>query len=108
VQALAGFNQEYLRSKAFSLSADRLLTPSLLTINLTQPDAKISKAESINTLALRGTFGRLGYTFDNKYIAEFDGRYDGTSRYPKSNRFGFFPSGSLAWVLSNEKFFAPV
>lgn len=33
-----------------------------------------------------------------------NGRYDGTSRFPKKDRFGFFPSGSVAWVLSKEKF----
>jgi TonB-linked SusC/RagA family outer membrane protein len=108
VQALAGFNQEEYYSNYYSVSVDRLLTPSLPTIQLTDPNAVISKTQSIQTLALRGYFGRLGYTFDNRYIVELDGRYDLTSRYPKNHRGGFFPSASVAWTLSNEKFFAPV
>jgi TonB-linked SusC/RagA family outer membrane protein len=64
--------------------------------------------EGISELALRGAFGRLNYIYDNKYIAEFNGRYDGTSRYPEKSRFGFFPSGSAAWVVSRENFVAGI
>src|SRR5690606_25260626 len=37
-----------------------------------------------------------------------NGRYDGSSRFPENNRWGFFPSASIAWVPSKERFFAPV
>lgn len=60
--------------------------------------------ENIETWALRGAYGRLNYIFDNKYIFEFNGRYDGTSRFPHDDRFVFNPSGSVAWVLSEENF----
>jgi TonB-linked SusC/RagA family outer membrane protein len=102
--AMTGFNQEYFRSENSSISADNLLTNSLPTIQLSGPSSTVYKSHGISTLALRGVFARLNYIFDNKYILEMNGRYDGTSRYQKSDRFGFFPSASVAWTLSNESF----
>ena len=49
-------------------------------------------------------FTRVNYTFDDKYIFQFTGRFDGTSNFPESNQFGFFPGVSAGWVLSNENF----
>ncbi len=54
--------------------------------------------------ALRSGFGRLGYTYDNKYLAEFNIRYDGSSRFGPNNRWGVFPSLSLGWRISQEPF----
>lgn len=49
--------------------------------------------------------GRINYAYDNRYIAEFQFRYDGTSRFSKGNQWGFFPSASIGWRLSEEPFF---
>ncbi len=49
--------------------------------------------------------GRLHYGFKNKYLATFTVRRDGFSGFSKNNKFGIFPSGALAWVLSEESFF---
>ena len=105
VQVMAGFNQESLRYTYSMIRKSTLISTSVPTINLAT--GMTVAEESINTLALRGAFGRLNYIYDNKYIVELNSRYDGTSRFPKESRFGFFPSGSLAWVLSNENFFRP-
>ena len=104
VLAMAGFNQEYFRTESSYISADNLLTAALPTIQLSGPSSTIGKSHEIYTYALRGAFGRLNYIFDDRYILEFNGRYDGTSRYRKTDRFGFFPSGSAAWNVSNEAF----
>ena len=48
--------------------------------------------------------GRFNYEFNKKYLFEFVGRYDGSYLFPKSKRFGFFPSFSAGWVLSEEPF----
>ncbi|MDR2041238.1 MAG: TonB-dependent receptor [Tannerella sp.] len=53
---------------------------------------------------MRGVFARLIYIFDNKYILKANGRYDGSSRFAKGQRFGLFPSYSAAWVASKEQF----
>jgi TonB-linked SusC/RagA family outer membrane protein len=104
VGAMAGFNQEYYESDRFEVSVTDLLSTTLPSINLTKPSSNTNKSHGIDTWALRGAFGRLNYIFDNRYLLELSGRYDGTSRFPKDSRFVFNPSGSVGWTLSNERF----
>ncbi|AKQ47744.1 TonB-dependent receptor [Rufibacter radiotolerans] len=54
--------------------------------------------------ALMSGYARLNYTFDDKYLLEVNGRYDGSSRFVAKNRWGFFPSVSSGWVISRESF----
>lgn len=49
--------------------------------------------------------GRATYGFDNRYFAEFSFRVDGSTRFAPGKRWGFFPTGSASWVISNEEFF---
>jgi TonB-dependent starch-binding outer membrane protein SusC len=55
-------------------------------------------------VALQSFFGRVNYSFDDRYLFEANLRYDGSSRMPKDERYGLFPSVSAGWVLSNEQF----
>lgn len=52
--------------------------------------------------------GRGTYAYDNRYFAEVNFAYNGSERFDRSHRFGFFPSFGLAWSVSNEKFFEPL
>lgn len=58
--------------------------------------------------ALLSYMGRLNYVYKNKYLLTATVRRDGSSRFGKDNRYGTFPSGSLAWRISKEKFFENV
>ena len=51
---------------------------------------------------------RATYDFSHKYLLEFNMGYTGSERFSPENRFGFFPSGALGWVISEEKFFQPL
>jgi TonB-linked SusC/RagA family outer membrane protein len=55
-----------------------------------------------------GLSGRATYSFNSRYFAEFNFGYNGSERFYKTNRFGFFPSAGLAWSVSNEKFWEPL
>jgi len=55
-----------------------------------------------------GVSGRFTYSYSNKYFAEFDFGYNGSERFYKDNRFGFFPSAGVAWQVSDEKFWQPL
>uniref|UniRef100_UPI0023F4BD34 SusC/RagA family TonB-linked outer membrane protein n=1 Tax=Hallella bergensis TaxID=242750 RepID=UPI0023F4BD34 len=66
-------------------------------------DAKLNGDESINERA--SLIGRLSYGYGYKYFAEFSFRLDGSTNFSPDNRWGFFPSLSASWVLSNEEFF---
>lgn len=56
----------------------------------------------------KGLFGRINYAYKNKYLLELNGRYDGSSRFPKNDLWGFFPSMSAGWILSEESFLKPI
>ncbi|SEN92690.1 TonB-linked outer membrane protein, SusC/RagA family [bacterium A37T11] len=101
---LAGFNQELTTYNYTYMRRNGNMVNGLSSINLTNSDI-YTLSDSRNAVALRGAFGRFNYDFNGKYLVEFNGRYDGTSRFPKSDRFGFFPSASAGWVLTKEKFF---
>ncbi len=55
-----------------------------------------------------GLSGRFAYNFDNRYFAEFNFGYNGSERFSKDHRWGFFPSIGAAWMLSNEYFYEPI
>ena len=55
-----------------------------------------------------GLAGRMAYNFDSRYFGEFTFGYNGSERFSKNNRWGFFPSGALGWMVSNEEFFEPL
>lgn len=55
-----------------------------------------------------GLSGRFTYGYDKRYFIEYNFGYNGSERFHKSHRWGFFPSAGLAWMMSNEKWFKPV
>lgn len=103
VTGVLGFNQEYSRWDKFTAERYNIISTSLPTIGLASGEQYVN--ETYKDWAIRGVFFRTNYTYDNRYIFEVNGRYDGTSRFPKNKRFGFFPSGSVAWRIDSEPFF---
>ena len=57
--------------------------------------------------AVQGAFFRLNYDYMQRYLIEVNGRYDGSSKYADGDRWGFFPSVSAGWRISEESFFEP-
>lgn len=70
--------------------------------------SSITASNSESEQASMGYVGRFRYDYDNRYMIELSGRYDGSDCFPKGNRFGFFPSGSIGWTISEESFFTPI
>jgi TonB-linked SusC/RagA family outer membrane protein len=102
--AMVGFNQEWGQNKYIRARANTLITPLITDLNATTGDQQTFGSSS--HVSLRGAFYRLKYNYKDRYLLEANGRYDGTSRFPKEDRFGFFPSFSAAWRISNENFMA--
>lgn len=99
---MAGYNQE---SKNYeSLEASRLDVIAADLPSLSQSTGIMEMGDKYSGFATRSLFYRLNYAYKGKYLFETNGRYDGSSRFPKDSRFGFFPSASLAWRLSEESF----
>lgn len=55
-----------------------------------------------------GLSGRFTYGYDKRYFVEYNFGYNGSERFHRSHRWGFFPSAGLAWMMSNEKWFKPL
>ncbi len=107
LKAMVGYNQELKQSKFVSTSVKNLIDPTLPAINLNNDDRPIVGG-SQGDWAVSGTFFRLNYDYAKKYLIEVNGRYDGTSRFPRGNRYVFLPSVSAGWRISEESFFAPL
>lgn len=109
VSALAVYEQGGDRLKFLNGRADQLLTTEIDQIYNTSSDAgrRWFSGNEIET-ARASWIGRLHYNYDEKYIAEFSFRYDGNFRFAPGRQWGFFPSGSLAWRLSEENFLKDV
>jgi TonB-linked SusC/RagA family outer membrane protein len=104
IKAMVGFNQEWGRNQWHQATARALITPLVPDLNATTGTQQTFGGKS--HVALRGMFYRFNYIFKNKYLFEANGRYDGTSRFPQEDRFGFFPSFSAGWRISEEGFMA--
>ena len=106
VSAVVGSNYERGHYK-FVEPAGEDLTSDVLNDLALSTGAKSVKS-SQNEFALMGYFARLSYDYNGRYLVEANMRYDGTSRFPRNHRWGFFPSVALGWRISEEAFFAPV
>ncbi len=101
-KAMVGFNQEWGNNQMIRSQAYSLITPQITDLNATTGAQETYGSKS--HVALRGVFYRVNYIFKDRYLVEANGRYDGTSRFPEDDRFGFFPSFSAGWRLSEESF----
>jgi len=79
-----------------------------LRTNITQPNG--DDFSLLNTLPFRNVSfsGSFTYAYDNRFHAQFAFGYNGSERFSDKYRWGFFPSGGLAWTINNEKFMEPV
>lgn len=103
---LAGFNQELHMPKKITAARMDISSETLNDLNLGTGEQTVFGGSS--EYALRGFFYRLNYDYKGKYLLETNGRYDGSSRFPKDRRWGFFPSVSAGWRVSDEPFFNPL
>lgn len=99
-----GYQQEDHNVRVVNTRNNNLVTDLLPSLSLSSGDPRAS--DGINGWATRGGFYRVNYSFKDRYLLELSGRYDGSSRFPKGNRFVFNPSASAGWKISEEPFFA--
>ncbi len=98
-----GYNYKY---EYLSASGDHLYNAESFYVSNAVANYGISGYK--DSYATAGYFGRVNYSYDDKYIANVAVRRDGSSRFAKDNRWGNFFSGSLAWVITKEDFMKSV
>ncbi len=100
---LAGMNRETIKGDGFSAFRRYYISPALDQLFAGGDKSKDNDGGAFNTARIN-YFGRVGYNFKEKYLAEFLWRYDGSDIFPKETRYGFFPGIMLGWVVSEEGF----
>lgn len=105
---LAGHSFEKYEYETFGAKSDNYTNeayPSSSFNLITSGTAIYPGSIGYNAYALESYFSRTALNWADRYILNLSFRADGSSRFPENNRFGFFPAGSLAWLVSNEEFF---
>ena len=107
VKILAGFSREDFRNDNVTGSREGFLLPDYQVLNAGASDLQRSSGGA-SEWALQSVFGRINYDFKQKYLLEANARYDGSSRFSKGHKYGFFPSVSAGWRISQEAFMQPL
>lgn len=105
LKGLIGYNYEQSQLKDLYGYNDDLLTEDVENINLAMGTDNRSVTGSWSKWRTVGAFFRLNYVFDDRYLFEVNGRYDGSSKFPSEQRWAFFPSVSAGWRVSSEHWF---
>jgi TonB-linked SusC/RagA family outer membrane protein len=103
VKAMAGYNYEQSTYRGLSAQRNGLIYEDARDINLALGQS-ITTAGGWDKWNILGGFFRLNYIFNEKYLLEVNGRYDGSSKFPANERYAFFPSVSAGWRISKESF----
>ena len=102
VSALLGYQEFYKNYYKVNAAKKGLIDESLNQFD--EATEMTSIGGSTEDYATRSYFGRVNYAYDSRYLFEANFRYDGSSRFHKDHRWGFFPSLSGAWRISEESF----
>lgn len=103
LKVLAGYNYEQSTYKGLTAQRNGLIFEDATDINLALGDL-FSMSGGWDRWNILGGFGRINYMFKERYLVEINGRYDGSSKFPATQRYAFFPSFSAGWRISKEPF----
>ncbi len=101
---LAGTNRETISEDGFSGFRRYFLSPAVDQLFAGGALEQSTTGGALQSARLN-YFGRVGYNYKEKYLAEFLWRYDGSDIFPRETRYGFFPGFLAGWVISEENFF---
>lgn len=104
-KAVLGGQYEDYRQVNLSVEKKDLLSNDLSSFSIANGEAIIT--QGIGAFRTMGYFSRLNYDYKGRYMLEVSGRYDGTSRFARHDRWGFFPAASAGWRMSEERFWEP-
>ena len=102
-KVMVGYNQENKHKKYHYAGRKNLIDSSNPSLNLAYGDMAMNGSET--HWSVNGFFARINYDYKGKYLLELNGRY---SKFPHGDRYAFFPSASVAWRVSEEKFWEPI
>lgn len=102
ISLMGGYQQEQSRTSYLWARKNDMVSQEVPSINTST--GTVDGADNLSQYATQGFFTRLNYNFKERYLLEINSRYDGTYKFAKDKRWGFFPSVSVGWNVSNERF----
>lgn len=105
---LGGWNVEDKAYKSTLINRQGLLLPNKPNFSLIDGENYTIKDNGTYSWGFEGAFFRTNYSYKGRYLLELSGRYDGTSKFPTNQQWGFFPSASAGWRISDEPFMESV
>ncbi len=106
IKGLLGFSELYNSGDTLTAYRERFYNNDIQSMGQGANDPTKDNGGREYKFGLRSYFARLNYSFDQKYLLEINGRYDGSSRFTGNRQYSFFPSFSAAWRITEESFFA--
>ncbi|MFC4210924.1 SusC/RagA family TonB-linked outer membrane protein [Pedobacter lithocola] len=103
VKAMVGYNYEQSTYNRVAVQRNGIIFEDATDLNLALGQS-INTAGGYEQWAILGGFSRLNYSFKDRYLLEVNARYDGSSKFPSNQRYGFFPSVSAGWRVNKEAF----
>jgi TonB-linked SusC/RagA family outer membrane protein len=100
---MLGYNYEQSTYNRLAVQRNGLIYEGATDLNLALGQS-ITTGGGYEKWDILGGFSRINYSYKDKYLVEFNGRYDGSSKFPANQRYAFFPSFSGGWRLSKESF----
>ncbi|WP_333697113.1 SusC/RagA family TonB-linked outer membrane protein [Bacteroides congonensis] len=107
INALAGITFQNSDYEAYAFRTTHIPNESLGMAGMSEGQASTSSSAK-SSWSMLSYLGRINYNYKSKYYATASFRVDGSSKFNKDNRFGYFPSASLAWTFTEEKFMKPI
>lgn len=104
---MVGYNQEKKVYGGFWAQRQNLITNDMYLLSQGTGTLRAGN-NTTSQWGINSIFFRFNYDYKGKYLLEFTGRNDGSSRFADGHRYGFFPSGSLGWRVSEENFWEPI
>ena len=104
ISLMAGYTYESSKSEFWRAQSENFLSDAFDFWNLSAGSNYRAPVSSLTESELSSFYGRLHYKLFDRYLLTFTGRYDGSSKFAKNNKWGFFPSGAIAWNIAEESF----
>ncbi|MDP4679794.1 MAG: TonB-dependent receptor, partial [Cyclobacteriaceae bacterium] len=104
ITAMLGVSWQQTETSTYNIRVNNFSDDFFSFNNLGAGSVLVAPSSNANTEGINSYFGRVNYGLKDKYLLTVTGRMDGSSKFGKSNRYGFFPSAALAWRMSEEDF----
>ena len=104
-KAMAGWNYEKSSAETLYGYNSDLLTDDVTSLSLAMSSTNRNIYNTYSAYQYAGLFHRINYNWKNRYLVEYDGRLDGSSKFSSNKRWHYFPSGSIGWRVTEEPWF---